>query len=194
MRKPSAALVVATTALVMATIGTSIAATGYTITSSKQVKPGAISLANLSKSARKALHGARGPAGPQGETGDDGYDGYDGEDGEDATNLWAQIKADGSVNASSLGVTAMNRSTGVYYVNFGQDITSCTALATQGTSRSSPLPGAVTTGIPGAASVSLHSAGADFAAGFPSVSSVEVATHRLNGTNVLTSFMIAVFC
>ena len=66
MRKPSAALVVACTALVMATIGTSVAATGYTITSSKQVKPGAISLANLSKSARKALHGTRGPAGPEG--------------------------------------------------------------------------------------------------------------------------------
>ena len=44
MRKPSAALVVASAALVMATIGTSVAASGYTITLSKQIKPGAISL------------------------------------------------------------------------------------------------------------------------------------------------------
>ena len=42
MRKPSAALVVASAALVMAGIGTSVAATGYTITSSKQIKPGAV--------------------------------------------------------------------------------------------------------------------------------------------------------
>ena len=80
MRKPSAALLVASAALVMATIGTSVAASGYTITSSRQIKPGSISLASLSKGARKALHGARGPAGPQG---DDGLDGADGEDGAD---------------------------------------------------------------------------------------------------------------
>ena len=69
MRKPSAALVVASAALVMAGIGTSVAATGYTITSSKQIKPGSISLSSLSKSARKALHGAaraRRPAGRDG--------------------------------------------------------------------------------------------------------------------------------
>ena len=49
MRKPSAALVVACAALVMSTIGTSLAATHYVITSPKQVKPGSISLAALSK-------------------------------------------------------------------------------------------------------------------------------------------------
>ena len=63
MRKPSAALVVATAALVMATVGTSVAASHYLITSSEQIKPGSISLSDLSKSARKALHGTRGPAG-----------------------------------------------------------------------------------------------------------------------------------
>src|SRR6478735_6055685 len=120
MRKPSAA------------IGTSVAATGYTITSSKQIKPGSISLSSLSKSARKALHGERGPAGPQGETGDDGEDGIDGDDGtdgQDATKLWAQIKADGSINASSGDITALNAGTGLYYVDFGQAITQCAATA-----------------------------------------------------------------
>jgi len=77
MRKPSAALVVASVALVMATIGTSVAASGYTITSSKQIKPGSISLKALSKDARKELRGARGP---QGQPGEDGADGQDGQE------------------------------------------------------------------------------------------------------------------
>jgi hypothetical protein len=197
MRKPSAALVVATAALVMAAIGTSVAATGYTITSSKQIKPGSVSLDSLSKSARKALRGARGPAGPQGETGDDGFDGddgADGEDGTDATKLFAQIEADGSINASSPGVTARLASTGTYYVNFGQDITQCAATATQASIPDFSGPGRSTTGIPGPAFVAMNSAGTDFAAGFPSVSSATIQTRRTNGALASTSFAIAVFC
>jgi hypothetical protein len=197
MRKPSAALVVATAALVMAAIGTSVAATGYTITSSKQIKPGSVSLDSLSKSARKALRGARGPAGPQGETGDDGEDGFDGDDGEDgesATKLFAQIRTDGSINASSTGVTARLASTGVYYVNFGQDITQCAATATQASIPDFSDPGSGTNGIPGPAFVAMNSAGADFAAGFPSVSSATVQTRRTNGALASTSFAIAIFC
>ena len=185
MRKPSAALVVASAALVMAGIGTSVAATGYTITSSKQIKPGSISLSSLSKSARKALHGERGPAGPRGETGDDG---------EDATKLWAQIKADGSINASSGNITALNAGTGLYYVNFGQAITQCAAIATQGSIPDFARAGHSTTGIPGAAFVVMSSAGADFAPGFPMANSVTVQTRRTNGTLASTSFAIALFC
>ena len=197
MRKPSAALVVASAALVMAGIGTSVAATGYTITSSKQIKPGSISLSSLSKSARKALHGERGPAGPQGETGDDGEDGFDGDDGtdgEDATKLWAQIKADGSINASSDNITALNAGTGLYYVNFGQAITQCAAIATQGSIPDFASAGHSTTGIPGPAFVVMSSAGADFAPSFPMASSVTVQTRRTNGTLASTSFAIALFC
>ena len=197
MRKPSAALVVASAALVMAGIGTSVAATGYTITSSKQIKPGSISLSSLSKSARKALHGQRGPAGPQGETGDDGEDGFDGDDGtdgEDATKLWAQIKADGSINASSGSITALNAGTGLYYVNFGQAITQCAAIATQGSIPDFASAGHSTTGIPGPAFVVMSSAGADFAPSFPMASSVTVQTRRTNGTLASTSFAIALFC
>jgi hypothetical protein len=197
MRKPSAALVVATAALVMAAIGTSVAASGYTITSSKQVKPGSISLASLSKSARKALRGARGPAGPQGEYGADGLDGSDGQDGldgQDATAAWAQIKADGGISAASPGVTAANPSTGVYDVNLGDDITHCAVVATQGSIPDLASPGHSTTGIPGPAFVVQSSAGADLATGFPSVSSVAVQTRRVNGTAVATSFTIAALC
>ena len=197
MRKPSAALVVASAALVMAGIGTSVAATGYTITSSKQIKPGSISLSSLSKDARKALRGQRGPVGPQGETGDDGEDGFDGDDGtdgEDATKLWAQIKADGSINASSDNITAQNAGTGLYYVNFGQTITECAATATQGSIPDFARAGHSTTGIPGAAFVVMSSAGADFAPGFPMANSVTVQTRRTNGTLASTSFAIALFC
>ena len=197
MRKPSAALVVASAALVMAGIGTSVAATGYTITSSKQIKPGSISLSSLSKSARKALHGERGPAGPRGETGDDGEDGFDGDDGddgEDATKLWAQIKADGSINASSGNITARNAGTGLYYVNFGEDITQCAATATQGSIPDFASAGHSTTGIPGPAFVVMSSAGADFAPGFAMANSVTVQTRRTNGALASTSFAIALFC
>jgi hypothetical protein len=194
MRKPSAALVVASAALVMATIGTSVAASGYTITSSKQIKPGSISLASLSKSARKALHGAPGQDGQDGQDGADGQDGQDGQDGLDATSLWAQIKADGSVNASGPGVTARAGGTGVYYVNFAQDITQCAAVATQAAIPNPPGAGLSTNGITGPAFVTMSSAGVDYAAGFPSQNSVKVQTNRVNGTAVSTSFTIAVFC
>jgi hypothetical protein len=194
MRKPSAALVLASAALVMATIGTSVAASGYTITSSKQVKPGSISLESLSKSARKALRGARGPAGQDGADGQDGLDGQDGQDGANATDLWAQIKGDGSVNASSGGVTARVNGTGVYFVNFAQDITHCAAVATQASIPNFTGAGLSTTGIEGAAFVAMSNTGVDLAAGFPSQTSVSVQTNRVNGAAVATSFTIAVFC
>jgi hypothetical protein len=194
MRRPSAALVVASAALVMATIGTSVAATGYMITSSKQIKPGSISLSDMSKSARKALQGARGPQGEVGDDGEPGADGADGQDGDSATNLFAQINANGSVNASSPGVVARNDGTGVYYVDFGQDITHCAALATQEAIPDFGAAGAGTTGVAGPAFVALNSAGHDFAAGFPSLSSVTVETRRASGTAVSASFAIALFC
>ncbi|HET6171262.1 MAG TPA: hypothetical protein VFD90_01570 [Gaiellales bacterium] len=197
MRKPSAALVLASAALVMATIGTSVAASGYTITSSKQIRPGSVSLASLSKSARKALHGARGPAGQDGVDGVDGVDGLDGQDGQDgqdATNLWAQIKADGTVNAAGPGVTARTGGTGNYFVNFAQDITQCATVATQASIPNFTSPGQSTAGIQGAAFVTMSSTGVDYAPGFPSQTSVRVQTNRANGTAVSTSFTVAVFC
>jgi hypothetical protein len=194
MRKPSAALVVASAALVMATIGTSVAASGYTITSSKQVKPGSISLASLSKKARKALRGAQGPPGQDGEDGADGQDGQDGQDGLDATGIWAQIRGDGSVNASSPDVTSRAGGAGVYLVNFAQDITHCAAVATQASIPNFAAAGQSTSGVEGAAFVSQSSTGADLAAGFPSQTSLRVQTNRVNGTPAATSFSVAVFC
>ncbi len=200
MRKPSATLVVAVAALVMATIGTSVAATGYTITSSKQIKPGSISLESLSKAARKALRGERGPVGAAGEDGLDGdpgldgQDGADGQDGQDATNLWAQVKDDGTINASSPGVTSAESASGVYTVNFATDISNCAVMATQASIPDFSAAGHSIAGTPGPAFVSAASAGATLAPGFPSASSVTVQTRRTNGNPVSTSFSVAAFC
>ena len=201
MRKPSAALVVATAALVMAAIGTSVAATGYTITSSKQIKPGSISLESLSRSARTALRGQRGPAGLPGEDGsdgapgNDGLDGQDGQDGQNATDLWAQVKADGSINASSPGITAtQSASAGVYYVNFAADITHCAVIAQQASIPDLSAAGQTIAGIPGPAFVATTSAGATLAPGFPSQTSAIVQTRRTNGNPASTSFSVAALC
>src|SRR6478735_5572859 len=191
MRRPSAALVVATAALVMSTIGTSVAATHYVISSPKQIKPGTITLNELSKGARKALRGQRGARGPAGPQGPSGAAGATGPAGLSATKLWAQIGADGSVNASSAGVTArVGVAPGTYAVNFGQDITHCAAMATQGAIPSYVAPGSVAGGLAGAPLVRIYSAGIDLAPGFPSASSAIVATtsEAGGGTPVATTF------
>ena len=194
MRKPSAALVVASAALAMSTIGTSLAAGHYVISSPTQIKPGSISLAALSKHARKALRGARGargPAGPQGAAGANGAAGTP------ATKLWAQIAADGAVNASSPGVTArVGVSPGTYAVNFGQDITHCAAVATQGAIPSYAAAGGTAGGLAGTPLVRIYNAGLDLAPGFPSASSAIVATTSTaaGGAPTATTFYVAVFC
>jgi hypothetical protein len=68
-------MVVAIAALVLATTSSAVAAKHYLITSSKQIKPGAISAGNLSNAARTTLRGDRGATGaqgPQGPKGDPG--------------------------------------------------------------------------------------------------------------------------
>jgi hypothetical protein len=200
MRKPSAALVVASAALVMSTIGTSVAATHYIISSPGQIKPGSISLAALSNKARRALRGPRGrrgPAGPRGAAGAAGAPGATGPAGTPATRLWAQIAADGSVNASSPGVIArVGVTPGTYVLNFGQDITHCAALATQGAIPTFAAPGSSAGGTAGAPLVRVYSAGVDLAPGYPSVSSAIVATTNevAAGAPAATPFYVAIFC
>lgn len=200
MRKPSAALVVATAALVLSTIGTSLAATHYVISSPKQIKPGAISLAALSKSARKALQGKRGPrgrTGARGLPGAGGAIGATGATGISATKLFAQIGPDGRVNAASPGVTVLpGVSPGTYAVNFGQDITHCAAAATQGSIPVYSAPGSTAGGIPGAALVFVYSGGTELAPGFPTATTVLVTTTdaTAGGTAAPSAFSLALFC
>lgn len=78
MRTPSPSLIVATAALVVASTGTGVAASRYLITSSRQVKPGALAASDLSRAARRSLRGRRGPAGPPGPRGPQGAPGAHG--------------------------------------------------------------------------------------------------------------------
>ncbi len=78
-------IAVALALVVAAASGSAFAAHKYLVTSSSQIKPGTISLANLSPAARKALlsstNGARGLQGPQGPAGVTGAQGPAGPQG-----------------------------------------------------------------------------------------------------------------
>jgi Collagen triple helix repeat (20 copies) len=77
-------LALGTIALALALAGGAWAGKRYVITSSRQVKPGVLTLRNLSKGAVKHLHGAkgkRGATGPQGPKGDTGAPGPKGDSG-----------------------------------------------------------------------------------------------------------------
>ena len=172
---------------------------GYTITSSKQIKPGSISL-ELAEQER--TQGAARRARPGRPAGRDGRRrrgrlrrGRRRRTARTPRSCSRRSRPTARINASSAGVTApATPEPGLYYVNFGQDITECAATATQGSIPDYASAGHSTTGIPGPAFVVMSSAGADFAPGFPSVSSVTVQTRRTNGTLASTSFAIAVFC
>jgi len=70
---------------ILALSGTALAAKHYIISSSTQIKPGAISASRLSKSARKSLTGKIGPAGAPGPTGPSGAPGPTGPSGAPGT-------------------------------------------------------------------------------------------------------------
>lgn len=73
-RRPSAALIVALCALAVALV-TPARAGSWLITSSDQIKPGAVSLGNLSARAKASLRGQRGPRGLRGFAGPAGAQG-----------------------------------------------------------------------------------------------------------------------
>jgi hypothetical protein len=78
LRRPSASLVVATVAVVVAGSGSAVAA--GLITSAK-IQNGTIQLVDISAKAKKSLKGAQGPAGPAGHNGAGGAPGAPGAPG-----------------------------------------------------------------------------------------------------------------
>jgi hypothetical protein len=97
LRKPSPATVIACLALFMASTGTSIAASHYLITSTKQIKPSVI----------KKLHGAKGATGATGATGAAGAAG--------ATHVVKRFvigTADSSLSGASVSCNAGEVATG----------------------------------------------------------------------------------
>ena len=72
--------------------------------------------------------GAQGPAGPRGANGTNGTNGASGATGPagaDATNLWAVINPNGTINRSSGTSSAARFSPGVYEVIFTRNVSSC---------------------------------------------------------------------
>jgi hypothetical protein len=118
---PSPSMATALVALTFSLAGTASAA-GVMITSSKQIKAGAIDATDLSAKARKTLQGATGPAGPaglsgaRGVTGERGATGATGAKGEKgdtgaagSASLYAHVDDDATVDAAfAKGISAAN--------------------------------------------------------------------------------------
>ena len=83
--KKGITLIAALVAVLAVTSG-AFAAKQYLITSSKQIKHGAISLSDLSRHAHEKLQGQQGPQGPAGATGAAGASGKDGTNGLNGLN------------------------------------------------------------------------------------------------------------
>jgi hypothetical protein len=79
--KKGITLIAALAVVLAITSGAFAAKQHFAITSSKQIKNGTVSLKDLSRAARKALHGAQGTSGPQGAQGAQGSQGAEGPQG-----------------------------------------------------------------------------------------------------------------
>ena len=177
MRRPSAALVVASAALVMSTIGTSVAATHYVISSPRQIKPGTISLNALSKGASKALRGAtrRARAGAARQVRPEPSERRERRDCRRRSSGRRSGPTGASTPRAAASPRARASTPGTYAVNFGQDITHCAAMATQGA-----IPHHAAAGRPQGRRRRTARArlqrGTDLAPGFPSVELGAVTT------------------
>ncbi len=156
---------------------------------SKQIKKGAVTSAKIAKGTKAELVGSKGPKGDQGPPGSTGAPGAP------ATTLFAQVTADGTVNASSSPVTAKRLEPGNYVINFGRDITHCVAFASQGGVPVFAAPGTSTGAAQGnGARVDIASAGPEgWTPGYPYADSVYVSTFNGSAAND-TSFYVAAFC
>ena len=106
MKRPSASLVVAVLAIVIATAGTASATTA--LITSNQIKNGTIRLVDISKKARQALQGrtgktgkagATGPQGPQGPQGMPGPQGLQGAMGSPGVSGYTVVRNNTVVSA-----------------------------------------------------------------------------------------------
>jgi hypothetical protein len=163
---------------------------------SRQLRKGAVTPAKLAPVTRTKLTGLQGPAGPRGETGATGATGPQGAEGAAATKLFAQVRVDGTVNSSSSPITVKHVGPGNYLINFGQDVTRCVAIANQGAVPNFDTPGSNTgaaVGYGARADITSGGAGKQYAPGYPTVSTIGVATFS-GFTESDSAFQIAVLC
>ena len=144
---------------------------------------------------QKGIPGSPGSAGAPGANGAPGVAGVPGAPGTPATKLFAQIKADGTINVASPGITASRYSAypGAFLVNFGQSITRCVVTATQGGVPVFGSPGLSTGRAVGSALVNISEAGIDYTSGYPTATTAMVETFS-GSTAAYSSFYVVAFC
>jgi hypothetical protein len=138
--------------------------------------------------------GSTGAVGTPGTPGAPGPPGTPGTPGASATKLFAEVESNGTLNASSSGVTAAPAGTGIYIVKLGQDITHCAAIAQQGSLPVFTSPNGTSGSVHGDAVVQISSAGVPLQPGFPSADTVVVQTFFGPTTAANAPFYLAVFC
>lgn len=140
--------------------------------------------------------GSAGTAGTPGTPGTPGTVGATGPTGAAGTTLFAQIKDSGAINASSAGVTA-TLSGSNYYINFGRNITHCSAVAQEG---DIPLFSGGSQGgsPPETAQVVIGDGSGSYTTGFPEDDTVNITTYVSNGNNAplvgAAAFYLTVTC
>ena len=188
-RRPSAALVVACIALLVALGGTSVAAVSQLVPRNSvgtvQLRSNAVVSAKVRNRSLLAVDfrqgqipaGPTGPAGPAGPAGAAGPAGPAGPAGS-VTRLTAVVNSSGSI-ARSQGTTSAGRTAaGQYEVIFNQDVTSCTYVASLG----NPASGTPAAGTATVASRNLVPNG------------VFVATYNAAGAATDRSFHLVAVC
>lgn len=105
-------------------------------------------------------HGQPGPQGPRGVPGKNGADGATGRagqqgtpgtDGKDAASLYAWVRQNGTISASSPGVSVLEGAAGEFLVTFPQNVSACVPTASIGLNTANTfVAGAVATTPSGA--------------------------------------------
>jgi len=194
-RRLSYANVVATLALFLALAGTTAFAAdrlGRESVGTRELRRGAVTLAKIKVSAKRALHGASGPrgevgpVGPAGAPGTRGSEGPQGPRGETgpqgppATRLWAVVNADGTLRRGSGVLTSSGNPSTFTKVRFDRPIDNCAILASAGKTGGALAPGEVVAD--------------EFAGSAIGPDEVLVSTTNATGSFADRSFHLAVFC
>ena len=145
--RPSPAMVVACLALTLALGGTSYAAIKLPKNSvgTKQLKKNAVVSAKVKNGSllRADFKAGQVPAGPAGPVGPQGPQGVQGPAGPGAR--WAAVNPTGTIVLQSGGIAVTHFSTGVYIVNFGEDVSRRLIVAIPGTVGDASFRGTVVT-------------------------------------------------
>jgi hypothetical protein len=144
--RPSPAMVIACIALGVALGGTSVAAIQALPRNSvgtKQLKKNAVVSAKVKNRSLLAVDFKAGqlPAGPPGAPGAPGAPGQQGPPGPGAR--WAAVNPNGTIALQSGGISVSHTTTGVYIVNFGENVSRRLVVVTPGTVNDASFRGTV---------------------------------------------------